>query len=396
MTEETNEDFQFRENCYKYGAKKLYLSDNGIYYFYNSNDGSLGKFSRKYIDEQMDENLKNKNESKKFENTKIRNLKGKAKRRNKKRSVQNNYYNNLESSENYCKHCSSNVNLLRNLQIMSREDTLNKLISDGSCISRYGDYEFNIIFGNSVKYQTANDTLSKRLKEILVSNEKRHLVGISNYINPNNQKEIKKNNTWWKKYVEKSKLKLIKCLDFNKKYYSANISRFYIELNDKSGVPIYVNLLKSLWEGRDILIVEGKQTRLGVGNDLFDNAKSIMRILGPIKNAFNVYSKILNETLTILKNQEIQDENNIKDKLVLISMGPTATVLAYDLCKAGYQAIDIGHVDIEYEWFIRQVNYKSHVEFKYVNESSGGDININDNVQDQRYYDQIISIINEI
>lgn len=35
----------------------------------------------------------------------------------------------------------------------------------------------------------------------------------------------------------------------------------------------------------------------------------------------------------------------------MISLGPTATVLAYDLFKAGYQAIDFGHVDVEYEWW---------------------------------------------
>ena len=35
----------------------------------------------------------------------------------------------------------------------------------------------------------------------------------------------------------------------------------------------------------------------------------------------------------------------------LLPLGPAATVLAYDLFKAGYQAIDVGHVDVEYEWW---------------------------------------------
>jgi hypothetical protein len=37
------------------------------------------------------------------------------------------------------------------------------------------------------------------------------------------------------------------------------------------------------------------------------------------------------------------------DKLILIALGPTATVLAYDLAKKGYQAIDIGHLPSCYE-----------------------------------------------
>ena len=42
-----------------------------------------------------------------------------------------------------------------------------------------------------------------------------------------------------------------------------------------------------------------------------------------------------------------------KKNLILISLGPTATVLAYDLSKLGYQAIDIGHTDLEYELLLR-------------------------------------------
>ena len=47
-----------------------------------------------------------------------------------------------------------------------------------------------------------------------------------------------------------------------------------------------------------------------------------------------------------------------KNKLILIALGPTATILAYDLYKLGYRAIDIGHIDIEYEWFLRKANTK--------------------------------------
>lgn len=35
-----------------------------------------------------------------------------------------------------------------------------------------------------------------------------------------------------------------------------------------------------------------------------------------------------------------------------ILLDPTATVLAYDLAVQGFQAVDINHVDVEYEWFL--------------------------------------------
>ena len=46
------------------------------------------------------------------------------------------------------------------------------------------------------------------------------------------------------------------------------------------------------------------------------------------------------------------------DSIILIALGPTATVLAYDLSKRGYQAIDVGHIDIEYEWFLNNASKK--------------------------------------
>ena len=45
---------------------------------------------------------------------------------------------------------------------------------------------------------------------------------------------------------------------------------------------------------------------------------------------------------------------------VLIALGQTATVLAYDLSEAGLQAIDPGHVDVEYEWYRMGEDQGSH------------------------------------
>lgn len=49
--------------------------------------------------------------------------------------------------------------------------------------------------------------------------------------------------------------------------------------------------------------------------------------------------------------QAIKDHVS-KDRLILLSYGMTATVLAYDLAKLGYWAVDLGHLDLEYEWYL--------------------------------------------
>jgi hypothetical protein len=78
-------------------------------------------------------------------------------------------------------------------------------------------------------------------------------------------------------------------------------------------------------------------------NDLLDGAKSISRILCPARSAFDKYDEILSAFNDISRN-----------RIVLIALGPTATVLAYDLCKKGYQAVDFGHISEEYECFLRK------------------------------------------
>ena len=50
---------------------------------------------------------------------------------------------------------------------------------------------------------------------------------------------------------------------------------------------------KEYGKAGDCVFVEGDKTRMGVGNDLFDNAKSIQRILCPSESAFDNYDAIL-------------------------------------------------------------------------------------------------------
>ena len=143
----------------------------------------------------------------------------------------------------------------------------------------------------------------------------------------------------------------------------------------------FINKLRKILEKKDILIIEGMFSRLGVGNNLFDNAKSIKRIIGPAFNSFKVYNKILKSAKTIKEKRSI-----------LIVLGPTATILAYDLFILGYQAIDIGHADIDYEWFLRNVKSRIQINNKMVIEARGTKNHFT-KVNDSKYYKQIISYI---
>ena len=55
------------------------------------------------------------------------------------------------------------------------------------------------------------------------------------------------------------------------------------------------------------------------------------------------------------------------------------------------QALDIGHIDIEYEWFLQRATTKVAISGKYTNENIDGS-NVS-SCKDEKYLSQIISVI---
>lgn len=272
--------------------------------------------------------------------------------------------------------------ILGHFKIATPEETIDKILKDGSSIARFGDGEFDFIYGVDMNYQKMDPDLSRRLKEVLLSKEENLIIGIPNVFNLEYlDKYIGRAIEFWPGWVNDYKFKILKLLERNRQYYSAQITRFYLDYKDKSNVDNYVKKLKLLWDNKEIVIIEGTKSRLGVGNDLFDNAKSIERIICPAESAYGKYDAIMTEAKKVSK-----------DKLIFLALGPTATVLAYDLYKLGYQAIDIGHVDIEYEWFLRKATKKIKIDNKYVTEVADGRTNIQD-VKDEKYESEIIATI---
>ena len=99
--------------------------------------------------------------------------------------------------------------------------------------------------------------------------------------------------------------------------------------------------------------------------------------------AKNAYSKI-----DVIKENIIQYAD---DRFILIMLGPTAKVLAYELSLAGYQAIDIGHIDSEYEWFKMGATSKVKLNHKHTAEH-----NFDENIifcDDEKYNKEIIDVI---
>lgn len=254
---------------------------------------------------------------------------------------------------------------------MSAEATIKHINTYKCSISRFGDGELDLVLNEyGLTFQTNTPELSHRLKEVLTNyNDEKLLLCLPWCLTCLRYRKRKSKKFWidWAITNDRQRriISIIRAAG-GKKYVfgDTNITRQYIAMRNRSRGDKMFPMLKSLWENRDILIVEGEQTRLGVGNDLFENTRSISRILAPAKDAFSCYDKILEEICRVHQ----------LNQLVILALGPTATILASDLSKVGIQALDVGHIDIEYEWYLQNATDKVCIPGKYTNEAKGGDM----------------------
>lgn len=263
------------------------------------------------------------------------------------------------------------------INVLKREQTIEYLIKNKASMARFGSGEFNLISGSGISFQEYSEKLSERLRNILaVQSNSNFVVGIPDIFDSlDNLNETARN--FWSG-------NLSKWGDFYNQmltsdwYGNSFMTRPYIDLKDKSQSSAYFKSLKRLWDNQNVLIVEGKNSRSGVGNDLFDNAKSIERVIVPPKNAFAKLNEI---------EQSIKEHGS--DKLVLLMIGPTAKVVAYDLSKQGLWLVDMGHIDSEYEWFKMGAKKKVQISGKHTAEFNN-DTNVH--LEPNSWYDQQVIV----
>jgi len=253
-----------------------------------------------------------------------------------------------------------NVNFRKNRQVpqvLSLNETLDLIKEKKLSAIRFGDGEISFIDNLDLGFQERNKDLADKLAAVLQVNDEKLLICIPGIwkrlegFTPLgfwfNIHQLFRHGHVWRNL-----------LSYGQVYGDAYITRPYLGYKDKSDSGNIFKKLFSLWEGSEVVLIEGEKSRLGVGNDMFDNVKSIERILCPPENAYAKYEEIKRAALQVSK-----------DKLILLSLGPTAKVLAYEMFKQGYRVLDIGHIDMEYEMFLRQETHLVKVKYKYYNKN---------------------------
>lgn len=279
------------------------------------------------------------------------------------------------------------------LQIYSSEETIKHVLSHRGSVARLGDGELRLLQYYYDKnnrpdfdsYQDYNEELGAKLAD-LVERTRAHsdrllLCLPHQLINPsisNLYGEL----FWKREWIGRKNFLSIHF--FDRVYGDTNFVRFYMGRKDIKDYPKYIELMQQIWKGKRLTIVEGRLSRLGVGNDFFDAASVVQRIICPAIDAFSRYDEIL----SVVQRHVSTSEDNV----IVLALGPTATLLAADLSDRGHQAIDIGHVDIEYEWYRMGAKEKVAIPNKYVNEVASGRIK-EASAEDAEYEAQIIARI---
>ncbi len=269
------------------------------------------------------------------------------------------------------------------LHVLTSEETLRKIIETKCSVARFGDGEWRIMRGGGIGFQRPNKALARRLREIIRKPDERCLVCISNVFNGIDH-FVPTAKAIWRRILCLQDAWVRKIFGGEYSYGDALISRFYIDTQDLETAQQCISLWKQVWNKRDVLIVEGEFSRLGVDSNLFANAASVKRILCPAIHAWDAYQDIYSAV-----------KKHAQGKLVLIALGPTATILAYDLALQNIQAVDCGHFEVEYQWMLMKAKTKVSIPNRWVNEvkeafnkEHSSDVDYQDEIVDRIHGDE--------
>lgn len=239
---------------------------------------------------------------------------------------------------------------IKNKSVLSSSETLDWLIAHNGSFARLEDEVLSYCMGTPLDAQEMDEGLRLRLIEILLAPAvEKCLIGVSgSHLQNTIVLHLK---TFYLNYLAGSIPLLNKII-----YGDATISRRSVFKQNP------IEKIKTLWQDKDVVFVYGKESRFFIHEELFENVKSYEIVYAPSKNAFSEYDAVLNQCL-----------NHSKTKVFLLACGPTATVLAFDLAKHGYRALDIGELPTSYDAHVNRLRIKYKKTEKLSPEFNRGD-----------------------
>lgn len=108
---------------------------------------------------------------------------------------------------------------------------------------------------------------------------------------------------------------------------------------------------RAFFDNKKLVLVGCKEGFDNLKFNIYDTARELHYEFVPNKNCFSVYDDTL---------RKLQAYGN--EFLYILMCGPMACVLASDLCKYGFQALDLGHLAKHYDWHRRGIDVAATAE----------------------------------
>lgn len=223
-------------------------------------------------------------------------------------------------------------------KFLNGEETIDRLLKTRKSFIRLGEGEFSILYGLNVDLykEKHNADLRKYLLEIVESyNENSpYLLAVPvmpvREISYSGIKKEKNSGFWYKTEAFMSQR-------IKKELYYGDPLVFKRVLNE--------NIKSSLlWQGKAVLLV-GSMAEL-LKNKQIESNRGQYLIKAPVGDSFRQWKDIFKNITEAIKNNNLKKEEII----ILISLGPAAKVLVYELSKKGFRAYDMGtYFDLRYK-----------------------------------------------
>lgn len=226
-------------------------------------------------------------------------------------------------------------------EVMDASSTLDYLLNNNVSMCRFGDGEIAVMTSSGQAwFQHFDDKLAQRLVEILSSTEDGVLIA-SSYYYFNFPSGLRDDSFYF--YLHDGKRfrkEFLKYMKPGRVYGDTSFTAPYVNYRNFDCAPYYEKF-QQLWNDKDIVIICGRTVFDKIEHNIFATARSIEYIYGPPESAFDQYDELMSKALA-----------TDKAKTKFLILGQTATVMAYDLHKAGHRALDIGHIAKDYNAFM--------------------------------------------
>lgn len=219
-------------------------------------------------------------------------------------------------------------------RILSYTDTLSEIAKPGVSLARFGDSEIKMLSTNfSIGFQRFSPELQSSLHQVLQDPKENLLIGFP---------PVFRNEQWsrlWENHFSSTQ----KAFNHIPALANTAVSRppCFSEIKGAA-----LTGWKKVWDQKSVTIITGRGSRFQYYEELFGNSTSFEYIYAQPVDAFEQMHSIIKSV-----------ESGPASDVYLISLGPTATVLAYELAERGFKALDVGHLSASYAYWKGEGNY---------------------------------------